>query len=130
VHNDTGVAVGLYQEFAELRLRRQSAMIALAVAVATTVALAVHTDAAWWAAISAFVSTQATASASLQRGALRIIGTALGAALAFLGSPWLVQDVVALSLVLLVARACSHMNACQSEDLIQSSVAAMAMPAA
>jgi uncharacterized membrane protein YccC len=78
-------------------------MIALAVAVATTVALAVHTDAAWWAAISAFVSTQATAPASLQRGALRIIGTALGAALAFLGSPWLVQDVVALSLVLLVA---------------------------
>ena len=57
-------------------------------------------DAAWWAAISAFVSTQATAPASLQRGVRRIVGTAAGAALALMLAPLLAGDTIALSLVL------------------------------
>jgi uncharacterized membrane protein YgaE (UPF0421/DUF939 family) len=99
--------VVLRQELAELQFMHgrgpQSIMTALAVALATAVALAVHADAVWWAAISGFVSTQATAPASIQRGILRVLGTTTGAALAVLLSPWLAQDTVALSLVLFVA---------------------------
>jgi uncharacterized membrane protein YccC len=77
-------------------------MTALAVALATATALVVRVDAPWWAAISAFVSIQASAPASMRRGALRIAGTVLGAAAGLLLSPWLIEDQVALSLVLLV----------------------------
>lgn len=100
------VAVALSHELAELRLLRgrgpQCAITALAVALATTVALLVRIDDPWWAAISAFVSTQATAPASMRRGALRIAGTAAGAVLALLLSPWLIEDPVATCLVLMV----------------------------
>jgi uncharacterized membrane protein YccC len=100
------VAVALGHEMAEFQLirgrGRQCAVTAVAVAVATTAALAVRVDDPWWAGISAFVSTQTTAPASMQRGALRIVGTAAGAALGLLLSPWLVDDQVALSLALLV----------------------------
>ncbi len=99
-------AAALRHEFLEIRLAgeraRQCAMTALAVALAIIMALALRVDAVWWAAISAFVSTQATAPAALRRGALRIVGTAAGAALAVVLTPWLVDDHVALSLVLLV----------------------------
>jgi uncharacterized membrane protein YccC len=99
------VIAGLYDEVAELRLGSarspQCAMTALAVAIATAVALELRVDAPWWAAISAFVSVRTTAPASVQRGALRIIGTAIGAAFALWLSPWLIEDQVALSLVLL-----------------------------
>jgi uncharacterized membrane protein YccC len=95
----------LHQDLADLDLRsgraRQCAVTTLAVALATIVACALRVDSAWWAAISAFVSTQATAPASLQRGALRIGGTAAGAMLSLLASPFLVDDPVALSLALL-----------------------------
>lgn len=100
------VAVALRDELTELQLVRgrgpQCAMTALAVGLATTVALMVRVDAVWWAAISAFVSTQTTAPASMQRGVLRILGTTTGAAFAVLLVPWLAEDIVALSLVLLV----------------------------
>jgi uncharacterized membrane protein YccC len=99
------VAVALRQELAELHLvvgrGPLCTMTGLAVALATTVALAARVDAVWWAAISAFVTTRATGPAAVQRGGLRIAGTAAGAVLAVLLSPWLVNDVVALSLVLL-----------------------------
>jgi uncharacterized membrane protein YccC len=99
------VFVGLRNEVAELGFRsaraRQCAMAALAVALSITIALAVRVDAPWWAAISAFVSIRTTAPASLQRGTLRIIGTAIGAVIGLLLSPWLLEDRVALSLVLL-----------------------------
>ncbi|HEX3996039.1 MAG TPA: FUSC family protein [Acetobacteraceae bacterium] len=104
------VAIALRQDLAEMHLVAgrgpQCSMTALAVTLATTVALAARVDAVWWAAISAFVSTRATAPASLQRGGLRIAGTAAGAVLALLLSPWLVEDHVALTMVLLVASAC------------------------
>ena len=96
---------GLRDEVAELGLSstrsQQCAMTALAVTLATVIALQLRVDAPWWAAISAFVSVRTTAPASMQRGALRIIGTAIGAAFGLLLSPWLIEDQVALSLVLL-----------------------------
>jgi uncharacterized membrane protein YccC len=101
-----GVIAGLRSEIAELReggaRTLPCAMTALAVALATTVALMLRVDAPWWAAISAFVSIRATAPASLQRGALRIIGTAIGAMVGLLLSPWLIEDQVALSVILMV----------------------------
>jgi uncharacterized membrane protein YccC len=104
------VAIALRQDLAEIHLVAgrgpQCSMTALAVALATTLALAARVDAVWWAAISAFVSTRATAPASLQRGGLRIAGTAVGAVLALILSPWLVEDPVALTVVLLVVSAC------------------------
>jgi uncharacterized membrane protein YccC len=77
--------------------------VALAVALAVVAALVLRVDAPWWAAISAFVSTQVTAPASLRRGALRIVGTAIGAAAGLLLSPWLIEDRVAVCLALFLA---------------------------
>jgi uncharacterized membrane protein YccC len=97
---------GTYRELAEMRLTgtrgRRCVVTTLAVAVAVTAALAVHVDDTLWAAISAFVCSQATAPASVQRGILRILGTIGGAALAVLVSPLLADDHVALILTLLV----------------------------
>jgi uncharacterized membrane protein YccC len=97
---------GLRDEIAELDLSGARtlpcAMTAIAVALATTIALTLRVDAPWWAAISAFVSIRATAPASLQRGALRIIGTAIGAMVGLLLCPWLIEDQMALSLALMV----------------------------
>ncbi len=100
-------AADLYQELVELaapgpRLAR-CAMTALAVALATTIALILYVNDAFWAAISAFVCAQATAPASVQRGVLIILGTIAGAALALLASPLLQDDEVALSLALFLA---------------------------
>jgi uncharacterized membrane protein YccC len=101
-----GLIGGLRDEMAELGVGgergRQCAMIALAVALATTMALVIRVDAPFWAAISAFVSTQTTAPASVQRGTLRIVGTVIGAIAGLLLCPWLIEDQVALCLVLLV----------------------------
>jgi uncharacterized membrane protein YccC len=77
----------------------------LAVVLSVVVALMLRVDAPWWAAISAFVSIQVTAPSSIERGAMRIVGTAIGAAIAVLLSPWLVEDQVALSLALFVGSA-------------------------
>jgi uncharacterized membrane protein YccC len=102
-------AAALRSELAEFALTgprgRQCARSALAVALATTAALALRVDSPWWAAISAFVSLQATAPASLRRGGLRILGTALGAAFALLLGPWLLVDPLAMSLALLTISA-------------------------
>jgi uncharacterized membrane protein YccC len=99
-------AVGLSQELAEMRLTggrgSRCAMTAMAVTSATTLALAVHVDEVWWAAISGFVCSQATAPASVQRGILRILGTVGGAGLSMLLSPWFAGDAVALCLALFV----------------------------
>jgi uncharacterized membrane protein YccC len=99
-------AAGLLHELAELHRagdrRRRCTMTALAVALAVVVAMAARVDSTWWAAISAFVSLQATAPASVNRGILRVAGTVAGAAAAMLASPWLIEDQPALCLVLLV----------------------------
>jgi uncharacterized membrane protein YccC len=80
-----------------------STRAAVAVMLAVTVTLWLRVDAPWWAGISAFVSLQATAPASMQRGLLRISGTVLGAAIAVLLAPWLIEDQVAISLALFLA---------------------------
>ena len=77
----------------------------LAVALAVMAALVLRVDAPWWAAISAFVSLQVTTPSSIERGALRIVGTAIGATIGLLLSPWLIEDQVAVSLALFVAGA-------------------------
>jgi uncharacterized membrane protein YccC len=60
-------------------------------------------DEVWWAAISGFMSSQATRPGSIQRGILRIVGTAGGAALALLAAPFTLIDHVACDLFLLMA---------------------------
>jgi uncharacterized membrane protein YccC len=51
------------------------------------------------------VSIQISAPSSIERGALRVAGTAIGAATAMLLSPWVIEDQVAISLALFVASA-------------------------
>jgi uncharacterized membrane protein YccC len=101
IHN--GVS-NLHQELAELRplgpRSRLNATIALSVGLAAVLALWLHVDSAWWAAISAFVSSQANAPASVHRGILRIIGTVLGAGMPVLFAPLIAEDTVAITLAL------------------------------
>ena len=78
---------------------------ALAVTLSVIAALVLRVQAPWWAAISTFVSIQTSAPSSIERGALRVAGTAIGAAVAVLLSPWLIEDQVAISLALFVASA-------------------------
>ena len=78
---------------------------ALAVALSVIAALVLRVDAPWWAAISAFVSIQTSAPSSIEHGALRVAGTAIGAAVAVLLSPWLIEDQVGISLALFIASA-------------------------
>ncbi|MCW5704431.1 MAG: FUSC family protein [Bradyrhizobium sp.] len=100
---------GLRRELAEIELTGtrggQCTRAVLAVILSVIVALWLRLDAPWWAAISAFVSLQATAPSSIARGMLRIAGTAAGAALAVLIMSKLAEDTVAISLVLFVASA-------------------------
>ena len=100
------VITGVRQELAEMRLTAgrgpQCSITALAVAVAVLAALALQVEDVWWAAISAFMSTRATAPASVERGVLRILGTIGGAAVSLLLSPWLAGDTVSVTLVLFV----------------------------
>jgi uncharacterized membrane protein YccC len=73
----------LRAELADLRLSgvaaRQGYRVAFAVALSVVLASAIPLRDIWWAAISAFVVTQATRPASLRRGLLRIVGTIGGA---------------------------------------------------
>jgi uncharacterized membrane protein YccC len=100
------LATALRQEMAEMQLAAgrgpQCAITALAVALAVLAALALQVEDVWWAAISAFVSTRATAPASVERGVLRILGTIAGAVVSLLLSPWLAGDMVSVTLVLFV----------------------------
>ncbi len=76
---------GLVTELASLepggRRGREATGTACAVALAIVAALALHSDQAWWAAISAFMVTRSSLAEALPRGVLRIIGSAAGAAL-------------------------------------------------
>src|SRR5262249_27737397 len=94
----------LHQELTEIRFGNARGQYCtrttLAVVLAVIAALVLQVDAPWWAAISAFVSIQVTAPSSVARGGLRIGGTAIGAAVGFFLSPWLIEDQIALTLVL------------------------------
>src|SRR5689334_21726755 len=52
---------------------------ALSVTLAVVAALAVHSDNPWWAGISAFMVTRASLGVALSRGAMRVVGSAVGA---------------------------------------------------
>jgi uncharacterized membrane protein YccC len=81
---------------------QQASMAALAVAISVTVASTMHLPDAWWAAISGFISTQATRPASVTKGVLRVIGTVSGAALALFLVGWLAYDQVACCVALFI----------------------------
>jgi uncharacterized membrane protein YccC len=103
-----GQAIGgaLYRDLLDARLsgpRATTCFVTTAsVAVATTLAMALHLDDIWWAAISGFMATQATTPASLRKGVLRIIGTIAGAGGVVLLSPLLVDDPLLVTLLMLV----------------------------
>ncbi|WP_180982408.1 FUSC family protein [Methylocella silvestris] len=82
---------------------RFCAASALSVGVATIVALAMHVDDVWWAAISAFMCSQASLPASLTKGVLRMIGTIVGALVALMLVSWLAYDWVACCLFLFMS---------------------------
>jgi uncharacterized membrane protein YccC len=81
---------------------QQASMAALAVAISVTVASAMHLPDPWWAAISGFISTQATRPASVTKGVLRVIGTVSGAAVALFLVGWLAYDQVACCVALFI----------------------------
>ncbi len=54
---------------------------ALSVTLAVLAALAVHSDDPWWAGISAFMVTRASLATALSRGAMRVAGSVVGAAI-------------------------------------------------
>jgi len=98
--------LGTSREIAEVDVSgpraAQAAMTALVVAITVGIACAMHVPEVWWAALAGYMSTQATRPASLQKGLLRIVGTAAGAALSLALADWLVYDVVAACLALFV----------------------------
>jgi uncharacterized membrane protein YccC len=51
---------------------------AAAVTLATLAALAIHSDNPWWAAISAFMATRASGSATISRALMRVAGSIAG----------------------------------------------------
>lgn len=78
-------------------------MAAVAVGLATLTTLALRLDDPWWAGVSAFVCTQASAPKSVVKGLLRVSGTAAGAAIGFVLAPWAVYDPAATLLLLFAA---------------------------
>lgn len=82
---------------------RQAGSAAAAVLLATICAQWLHLEQPAWAAVSAFMITQATAPAAWRRGLLRLAGTAAGAALGVLLASWVLYDGVACVLLLMLA---------------------------
>lgn len=97
----------LFTELAELRLKgalaQQGYQVAFAVALSVVLAAAVPLQDIWWAAISAFMVSQATRPASLRRGVLRTVGTICGAVIGLGCASTLAYDHVLCALFLLVA---------------------------
>jgi uncharacterized membrane protein YccC len=99
---DQFAAIG--QELRDIRFGGQRARgcttAALSVVLAVTLAQWAALDDVWWAAISGFMASQATRPASIERGLLRIAGTAAGAALGTVAMGFIAYDHVALCLFL------------------------------
>jgi uncharacterized membrane protein YccC len=91
-------------ELCSLEVRGPRGRLALeaasSVAVAVLIALCLHADQPWWAAISAFMVTQSSLAASVPRAAMRIVGSALGAAVGVIATGWFAYDQPALCLCL------------------------------
>jgi uncharacterized membrane protein YccC len=82
---------------------QQATITAASVVLSVVTALALHLPDAWWAAISGFMSTQATRPESLRKALLRIISTVIGALAAYLLVGWLAYDHAACYLAFAVA---------------------------
>src|SRR5438270_14094509 len=72
---------------------------AMCVSLAVLAALLLHSDEPWWAAISAWMVTRSSLAVSLSRGAMRIIGSAVGAAIAVIVIGLFVDDPLPFCLV-------------------------------
>ncbi len=78
----------------------RATMAAAAVALSVPIGCAMNLPDVWWAAISAFISTMPTRPASVEKGLLRLLGTAAGAALAYALIGWIAYDHAACCLAL------------------------------
>jgi uncharacterized membrane protein YccC len=98
--------VAVWRDFVEIEFgsarAAQASMAALVVAVSVGVACAMHLQEVWWAAISGFISSQATRPASVKKALLRVTGTMAGAALCLALVGWLAYDMFACVLALFV----------------------------
>jgi uncharacterized membrane protein YgaE (UPF0421/DUF939 family) len=73
---------------------------ALSVSLAVLAALLLHSDEPWWAAISAWMVTRSSLAVALSRGAMRIIGSTVGAAIAVIVIGLFVYDPLPFCLCL------------------------------
>jgi uncharacterized membrane protein YccC len=98
--------VALNTEFRSFELRGTRGIAALSsvlgVTLAVSAAFLLHSDEPWWAAISAWMVTRSSLAAALSRGAMRIIGSAVGAAIAVIAIGFLVYDPLPFCLCLFV----------------------------
>jgi uncharacterized membrane protein YccC len=76
----------LHAEFRSFELRGPRGIAALAAVLSVTLAVltafVLHSDEPWWAAISAWMVGRSSLAAALSRGVMRIMGSAVGAAIA------------------------------------------------
>jgi uncharacterized membrane protein YccC len=84
---------------------RQAVLPGLVVVLATLAACALHLPNPWWAAMSGFITTQATRQGAVRKGALRLIGTVAGAAAALAAVDWLTYDPALCCLALFAVTA-------------------------
>jgi uncharacterized membrane protein YccC len=105
-----GIASALGTEFRSLEPRgpRGTAALsaAMSVSLAVLAALILHSDEPWWAAISAWMVTRSSLAVALSRGAMRIIGSAAGAAISVIVIGLFIYDPLPFCLCLF-ALACA-----------------------
>jgi uncharacterized membrane protein YccC len=75
---------------------------ALSVTLAALAALLLHADEPWWAAISAWMVVRSSVAVALSRGAMRIVGSATGAAVAVIVIGLFIYDPLPFCLCLFV----------------------------
>ena len=94
----------LHTEFHSFELRGARGIAALSavlsVTLAVSAALLLHSDEPWWAAISAWMVTRASLAAALSRGAMRIVGSAVGAVISVIVIGLFVYDPLPFCLCL------------------------------
>ena len=72
---------------------------AASVTLAVLIALLLHSDEPWWAAITAFMVTRVAPAAAVQRGAMRVLGSIVGAIAALIALSAVRLSVTAVSAV-------------------------------
>jgi uncharacterized membrane protein YccC len=105
-----GIASALNTEFRSLEpggpRGTEALAAAMSVSLAVLAAFLLHSDEPWWAAISAWMVTRSALAVALSRGAMRIIGSAVGAGIAVIVIGLFVYDPLPFCLVLF-ALACA-----------------------